>query len=108
MAKVKITRKQQKPQYINLALEKINFILIGTGIIFIVLGYIFMSEKSVSGFLPTTLAPILLVLGYCVIIPVGILYKKKSASVKAETEKSKTIVTEKQSNIKITSNIKTK
>jgi hypothetical protein len=35
-----------------------------------------MLEGSVEGVLPTVVAPILLVLGYCVIIPIGILYRK--------------------------------
>jgi hypothetical protein len=59
-----------------LPLEKTNFMIIGAGIVVIALGYLAMSEGSVEGFLPITLAPILLVLGYCVVIPVGILYRK--------------------------------
>ncbi len=35
-----------------------------------------MIEGSVEGFLPLVLAPILLVAGYCVIIPLGIMYRK--------------------------------
>jgi hypothetical protein len=46
----------------------------------IVAGYIALSGDKVEGFLPLTLAPILLVLGYCVAIPLGIMYRKKSAS----------------------------
>ena len=42
----------------------------------IIAGYLAMLEGSVEGFLPLVAAPILLVLGYCVIIPIGILYRK--------------------------------
>jgi len=65
---VQKTRKvQSKPKKeIIFPLEKENFIIIGIGVIFLVIGYIFMSENSVDGFLPTIAAPILLVLGYCV------------------------------------------
>ena len=42
------------------------------------MGYIALSVPTVEGFLPLTLAPVLLVLGYCVIIPIGILYRPKS------------------------------
>jgi hypothetical protein len=35
-----------------------------------------MLEGSVEGILPLVVSPILLVIGYCVVIPIGILYKK--------------------------------
>jgi len=50
--------------------------ILGIGLAAIVLGYLAMLEGSVEGFLPLVVAPILLVLGYCVIIPVGIMYRK--------------------------------
>ena len=46
-----------------------NYVVFAAGIISIILGYIFLSKGSI------TLAPILLVLGYCVIIPVAIMLK---------------------------------
>jgi hypothetical protein len=58
-------------------LEKINYIIIGVGLAVIIAGYIALSVPTVEGFSPLVLAPILLVLGYCVIIPVGIMYRKK-------------------------------
>ena len=57
---------------------KENFIIIGIGIIDIVIGYIFLAQGPVDGFSPMVIAPILLVFGYCVIIPYGILKKPKS------------------------------
>jgi Protein of unknown function (DUF3098) len=79
---VKHTSKSKKTglkgkREISLPLEKENFIIIGLGIIVLVIGYILMSGNSVDGFLPTVISPILLVLGYCVIIPYGILKKPK-------------------------------
>jgi len=64
----------------TLPLGRQNFVIIGVGILVIVAGYIAMLEGSVEGFAPLVLAPILLVAGYCVIIPIGILYKKPDAS----------------------------
>lgn len=64
----------------RLPLAKQNFMIIGVGLLFIVLGYLAMLEGSVEGFLPVVVAPILLVLGYCVVIPIGILYKKSNLS----------------------------
>lgn len=68
----------------TMPLGKKNFSIIGAGLGVILLGYIAMLEGSVEGFLPLVVAPILLVLGYCVIIPIGILYRQ-SASKAADT-----------------------
>jgi Protein of unknown function (DUF3098) len=67
-------------------LEKENYIILGIGLIVIVLGYIALSGNKVEGFSQLTIAPILLVIGYCVIIPVGIMYRKKEKP--AEEKKS--------------------
>jgi hypothetical protein len=62
----------------RLPLGRQNFLIIGIGLAIIAVGYLAMIEGSVEGFLPLVAAPILLVLGYCVIIPYGILHKKSS------------------------------
>jgi hypothetical protein len=64
----------------HLPLDAANFRIIGIGVAVIVAGYLSMLEGSVEGFLPLVVAPILLVVGYCVIIPAGILYKKSMFS----------------------------
>ena len=60
-----------------LPFEKENYLIMGVGLLVIILGYVALSGNQVEGFLPLTVAPILLVLGYCVIIPIGIMYRKK-------------------------------
>lgn len=60
----------------KLPLRKDNFYIIGVGLAVILAGYLALAKGPIEGFLPLVLAPILLVLGYCVIIPLGILYKK--------------------------------
>ena len=67
-------RKSFKDDVLPLAKE--NFVIIGIGLLVILGGYLAMLEGSVEGFLPLVVAPILLVIGYCVIIPLGILYKR--------------------------------
>ena len=64
------------------------------------------SKNSVDGFLPTTVAPVLLIIGYCVIVPIGILYKDKNVNT-AEAEEIKEIKIEPKAKIS-TSNIQTK
>jgi hypothetical protein len=72
----------------NIPLAKENYAIMGIGIAVIVAGYLSMLEGSIEGFLPLVVSPILLVIGYCVIIPLGILYKKSSAGT-AEAGSSK-------------------
>ena len=101
----KIQAKARKE--ISLPLEKENFVIITIGIIFLIVGYIFMSENSVDGFLPTIAAPILLVLGYCVIIPYGII-KKSSKTKKIENSPEiGQVIAEPKSGQNVSSNIKT-
>ncbi len=53
---------------------KMNMILFGAGLASIILGFVTLASGS------ETAAPILLVLGYCVLVPVAILWKDKSKS----------------------------
>ena len=76
-----IKNKVRKPnRETALPLDRQNFIIIGIGLLSIIAGYAAMLEGSIEGFLPLVVSPVLLVLGYCVIIPVGILYRKRKAA----------------------------
>jgi hypothetical protein len=66
-------RKQAREAH--LPLGKQNFLIMGVGLLVILAGYLTMLTGTVEGFLPLVVAPILLVIGYCVIIPIGILYR---------------------------------
>ncbi|MCK4396624.1 MAG: hypothetical protein E3J41_02765 [Candidatus Cloacimonadota bacterium] len=52
-----------------LSFNKKNYSLFAAGIISIIIGYIFLSKGSI------TVAPILLVLGYVILIPTSIIIK---------------------------------
>ena len=52
-----------------------NWIIFALGIAVILLGYVLLSIPPADGFLSLTLAPILLVAGYCILIPMTILTK---------------------------------
>ena len=54
-----------------------NYWILGAGVALIVLGYIALAQDPWDGFMALVVAPILLVLGYCVVIPLGILYRSK-------------------------------
>jgi hypothetical protein len=69
-----------------LPLGRENYYILGAGILVIVAGYLAMLEGSVEGFLPLVLSPILLVAGYCVVIPIGIMYRKSGPKEPAVSE----------------------
>ena len=60
----------------NWSFTSVNYWLFFIGITFILLGYLLMYTGGVNSFQSLTLSPILLVIGYCVIIPISIFYKK--------------------------------
>ncbi len=83
IAKKKFTRIE------SLSLEPINYQIILAGVAVIIAGYFALSAKPWDNPIALNVAPLLLVLGYCVIIPVGIIYrKKKSESVTEEAGQS--------------------
>ncbi len=57
----------------TLPFTKRNWTLFFLGVALIVLGYLFLRVPPAEGFFSLTLAPILLVIGYCVLIPIAIL-----------------------------------
>jgi ATP/ADP translocase len=54
-----------------------NYILFGIGLVVLLVGFKSMSIGPWNSFWSLTLSPILLILAFCVIFPVAILYKKK-------------------------------
>jgi hypothetical protein len=78
MAKVEKAKIKKGKIDESLPFERENYIIVGVGIVVIILGYFALSQSDPFGFLPLTVAPILLLLGYCVIIPIGIMYRKKN------------------------------
>ncbi len=72
---------KRKASTMPLPFTKRNYQILGLGLLIIVLGYIALSQQPWNGTMPLVVAPILLVLGYCVVIPFGILYRQKSEEV---------------------------
>ena len=70
MAKAKEKSKGlQEQEEQGLPFTRKNYLVFGIGVLSVILGFITLSRGS------TTLAPVLLILGYCVIIPISILLK---------------------------------
>lgn len=81
--KERVSTKKKIQRHDMLVLEPINYKIILLGLVVIIAGYFALSTSPWDNPIALTVAPILLVLGYCVIIPFGILYKRKKSS--AET-----------------------
>ena len=58
------------------SLEKENYVLFIAGIIFVILGYIVMATGETYSFQSLSLAPVLLFVGYIILIPIALIYKK--------------------------------
>jgi uncharacterized membrane protein HdeD (DUF308 family) len=70
-------RKKTKVVSESLPFTKVNYWILLSGIALIVLGYIALGQDPWDGFMALVVAPVLLVLGYCVVIPIGILFRSK-------------------------------
>ena len=85
--------KKKKKQKAKLPFTRKNYQLFGIGILTIIIGYIFLSIGPWNSFPSLTIAPIILVIGYLVIIPLAILYREKGPKeekVKTEEQKAET------------------
>jgi len=77
--KDKLSKKTKRDD--SLSLETINYQIILAGFVIIVAGYFALSAQPWDNPIALNVAPILLVLGYCVIIPIGILFRRKKTDV---------------------------
>ena len=57
--------------------SKKNYVLGGIGLATIIFGYVIMASGTVNSFQSLTLAPIMLFIGYLIIIPIALLYRDK-------------------------------
>jgi len=57
--------------------NKINYMLFAIGLTIIGLGYLIIANNGVDSYASTKVGPLILFIGYCVIIPVSIIYKSK-------------------------------
>ncbi len=83
----KATKEKEKPAKRKvkkieiLPLEAVNYKILVTGVVVVILGYVALGMEPWDGFMALTVAPILLLAGYCVIIPVGIMYRRKRVEI---------------------------
>ena len=57
--------------------DKENYIFFVAGIVSVILGYIIMATGKTYSFQSLSLAPALLFIGYIILIPIALIYKKR-------------------------------
>ena len=62
----------------SLGLSRINLYIFIASLLVIILGYIFMAIGDTYDIMSLYVSPITLMIGYAVLLPLSILYKKKS------------------------------
>lgn len=68
----------------NIYWEKTNYLLFGVGIAIIIIGFYFMSIGNWDSTASLVISPILLFIGYVIVFPAAIFYRKKSDADKTE------------------------
>ena len=58
--------------------HKENYILFAVGIITIILGYVIMALGETYSFQSLSVAPVFLFIGYLILIPISLIYKKNN------------------------------
>ena len=56
--------------------NKENYVFFIAGIISVILGYVVMAAGETNSFQSLSLAPVLLFVGYIILIPISLIYKK--------------------------------
>jgi F0F1-type ATP synthase assembly protein I len=83
MAKVQQTQKKpirkKAKETVVVMPEKMNYIILLLGVLVLFVGYLLMWIGGVDDALSLVISPIILMIGYCVIIPFGIMYRRKTA-----------------------------
>ncbi|KAA3619618.1 MAG: hypothetical protein DWQ05_02530 [Calditrichaeota bacterium] len=59
----------------QIAFTKANFVIFSIGLLFLLIGYFALAQGPADSFSSLSVAPVFLVLGYCVVIPLAILYR---------------------------------
>ncbi len=64
----------------GLALTTTNYVIFAMAVVVLIIGYYFLSIGPANSVQSLTIAPIILVIGYVVLVPLAIFWRKKKSS----------------------------
>jgi hypothetical protein len=67
-----------------LAFSKTNYIIFAIAVVVLIIGYYFLSIGPADSVQSLTIAPIILVIGYVILVPLAIFWRKKAAPASEE------------------------
>tara|TARA_B100001057_G_scaffold209696_2_gene210389 strand:- start:4067 stop:4279 length:213 start_codon:yes stop_codon:yes gene_type:complete len=70
-----MTKENKKNIQLTWPYKRKNYVLFGVGVFVIIVGYLIMYTGDVNSFQSLVISPLLLLLGYVVIIPLALLKK---------------------------------
>lgn len=85
---VKTTKKTFVSPF-NIYWDKTNYILLFAGILFVIIGFYLMSLGNWDSTTSLVISPIILFIGYVIIFPLAILFRRKESSEIIETSSDK-------------------
>ena len=71
---------KKKTQHLEVTLGKRNYLIFGIAVLLLIIGYVIMAQGSTNSAAALTVAPIILMIAYCVLVPLAILLKPKQTS----------------------------
>lgn len=77
MSKKTENKNNLKTLFNSWSFNQDNYIIFVIGIIILLIGYFLMATGSVNSFQSLSLSPVLLIIGYLILIPAALLYRKK-------------------------------
>ncbi len=69
--------KVKKQKLLFLDLTTMNYLIFAVAVLTIISGYVSLSKGPADSFWSLTLAPILLVIGYCLLVPLAIFWRSQ-------------------------------
>ncbi len=76
--RAKIQRRKTLQQAVFFEQDRKNYLIFGLALLVLTIGYIFLAQPPVNGFTSLTLAPLVLIIGYCILVPWAIFYRPKN------------------------------
>jgi len=84
MKKIQKKKKAAENRGPIISLGKINYLIFGLAAIVIAIGYYFLSIGPANSMQSLTIAPIVLIFGYVVLVPLAIIWRKRGSRSAAE------------------------